>query len=213
MTISPDNDIREILYFIWELLKYIFTNIEAIYCTELNIIRSKIDTIPPKVPTNPIIIDFREGVEMLQEYNPNISQSVYSDLNTLSEKEMGRMIKEKYDSDLFILVNYPTNARPFYTMPNKDDPTFSNSFDIIFKGNEISSGSQRINDYEDLKKSIVEKNFDLTKLEYYTNAFMHGCKKHGGCGFGLERIVSLYLDLGNVKRASFCPRDPDRLVP
>lgn len=105
------------------------------------------------------------------------------------------------------------NARPFYTMSNPDDSNYTYSYDIIFRNKEISSGAQRVHDYNMLLENIKLKGLDSSGLSDYTKSFEYGSKPHGGCGLGLERIVMLYLGLENIRQASFCPRDPKRKTP
>ena len=105
------------------------------------------------------------------------------------------------------------NARPFYTMPCPDDERYSNSYDIFLRGEEISSGAQRIHDSELLIRKAKEKCVDMAPLQAYVDAFKYGAYPHAGCGIGLERTVMSYLALGNVRKTSMFPRDPRRLTP
>ena len=99
-------------------------------------------------------------------------------------------------------------------MPYQDvSGPYSCSYDVILRGQEISSGAQRINDYELLINKVKENNIDQNSMKDYIDSFAYGSKRHGGCGFGLERIVMLFLDLDNIRKTSFCPRDPNRLFP
>ena len=98
-------------------------------------------------------------------------------------------------------------------MPAPHDSRYSNSYDIFLRGQEICSGAQRIHDADMLVDSIKQKGIPLEPLQHYVSAFRHGCKPHGGAGFGLERVVALYLGLDNVRKASMFPRDPNRIEP
>ncbi len=159
----------------------------------------------------PLIISFKDGVSLLKE--KGFQQEELQDISTENEKNLGDIIKEKYGVDLFILNKYPSNARPFYTMIDQEDINYTNSFDIIFRGKEISSGAQRVNSYDMLIERIKEKGIDQNSLGKYVESFRHGSIPHGGCGFGVERLVSYYLDLKSVKNTSFCYRDPETLEP
>ena len=112
-----------------------------------------------------------------------------------------------------MVEQFPTAVRPFYTMPNKDNPFYSNSYDFFMRGEEILSGSQRINDYEMLVKSAKDRNIDLTKIASYLEAFKYGAPLHGGGGIGLERVVMFYLGINDIRNVSLFPRDPVRLDP
>jgi aspartyl/asparaginyl-tRNA synthetase len=122
-------------------------------------------------------------------------------------------VKEKYNADFFILDQYPSAIRPFYTMPSPTNPLYSNSYDMFIRGQEICSGAQRCHETEMLEKRIVEKGMVLEPLKYYVESFRHGVSPHAGAGIGLERVVFLYLGLDNVRKASMFPRDPNRCQP
>lgn len=206
MEIDPGKDHYQILGLIWNLLTFIFEQLKDRFANELNHIQHK----SPIYPKEPLIIEFSQGVKMLREVGLN--QEDHEDLSSENERRLGELIKEKFNSDLFILEKYPTKVRPFYTM-QCDDSNYTYSYDIIFKCQEISSGARRINDYDSLIKNITDKGINPESVGFYLDSFRHGSYPHGGCGLGLERIVALYLDLGNIRRASLFPRDPKRLTP
>jgi aspartyl-tRNA synthetase len=122
-------------------------------------------------------------------------------------------VKEKYDTDFYIMDKYPLSVRPFYTMPDPNDPTVSNSYDLFIRGEEIVSGAQRIHDVELLTKRATEMGVPIPSIQSYVDAFKHGALPHAGGGIGLERVVMLYLGLKNIRKASMFPRDPQRLNP
>ncbi|KAG8908261.1 aspartate--tRNA ligase dps1, partial [Tulasnella sp. 417] len=113
----------------------------------------------------------------------------------------------------YILDKFPSAVRPFYTMPDAADPHYSNSYDFFMRGEEILSGAQRIHDPAFLTKRMQECGVDPDSMKGYLDAFKVGAPPHGGGGIGLERVVMLYLKLGNIRRASMFPRDPRRLEP
>jgi aspartyl-tRNA synthetase len=98
-------------------------------------------------------------------------------------------------------------------MPDPSNPDYSNSFDIFIRGEEIISGAQRIHDVELLTKRAVECGIEVPTIQAYIDAFKYGALPHGGCGVGLERVVMLFLGLGNIRKTSMFPRDPRRLAP
>jgi aspartyl/asparaginyl-tRNA synthetase len=154
---------------------------------------------------------YPEAVQLLRENGVEIDD--LGDIDTPTEKLLGKLVKQKYNTDLYFLEKYPMSARPFYTMPCPDDPRYSNSYDIFLRGEEISSGAQRIHDPDLLLQKAREKNVDLTPIMAYVDAFKYGAYPHAGCGIGLERIVMLYLGIGNVRKTSMFPPDPKRLTP
>jgi len=135
------------------------------------------------------------------------------DINTENEKRLGRLVKAKYDTDYFIIDKFPLELRPFYTMPDPNDPTLTNSYDFFMRGEEILSGAQRIHDPEFLCRQMRAKGVDPESMKGYIDGFRMGCPPHGGGGIGLERVLMLFLKLNNIRRASLFPRDPKRLEP
>lgn len=211
MALGQGKNYREVQEMIWNALVYIFDNLKAHNKKEIECVREKIHFEDPVYPKEPLIIKFVDCVDMLREDGK--TQEDLEDLSSENEKRLGELVKEKFNSDLFIIDQYPANVRPFYTMQSSENEAYSNSFDIIFRCTEISSGSQREHNYDTLMHKVMEKNINPDTLKYYLESFSHGSRPHGGAGIGFERIVSLYLNLGNVKLASFCPRDPKRLFP
>jgi aspartyl-tRNA synthetase len=132
-------------------------------------------------------------------------------------------VKEKYhtdfctslpsiSNDLDVLDKFPLDIRPFYTMPDPTNPKLSNSYDMFCRGEEIISGAQRVHDPELLAERIRAHGVEVSGgLEAYVDAFRYGAMPHAGGGIGLERVVMLYLGLGNIRRASLFPRDPKRV--
>ncbi|ENN75550.1 hypothetical protein YQE_07893, partial [Dendroctonus ponderosae] len=119
----------------------------------------------------------------------------------------------KFHTDFYILDKYPLAVRPFYTMPDPQDPKTSNSYDMFMRGEEILSGAQRIHDPQFLTERAKHHGIDIPKIAAYIDAFKYGCPPHAGGGIGLERVVMLYLGLDNVRKTSMFPRDPKRVTP
>lgn len=207
---NPLYDYHEIIRTFWGMLVNVFENINSKYKKEIDYIKSlhKLENL--KYSQQPFILNFKDGVTMLN--NAGFEQSITDDLSTVNEKELGRLVREQFGYDLFVLDKYPLSVRPFYTMPATDG-VYSHSFDVIMRGQEISSGAQRINDYSQLMNRLKEINLDPQHLHHYLESFKYGSRPHGGCGFGLERIAMLFLDLENVRETSLFPRDPSRVVP
>lgn len=140
-------------------------------------------------------------------------QDEFEDLSTETEKALGRIVKEKYNTDFYMLYGYPVSARPFYTMLDPKDSRFTNSYDFFMRGEEITSGAQRIHDPAMLEQRAKDCGLDVSTLGEYINAMKYGAPCHAGAGFGLERIVKFYCNLHNIRKASLFPRDPQRLAP
>lgn len=210
MQLTPPFDYLEIIFLLWNTLKYVFDGLEKTCTTEITYLKN-IHTFEDFVcPDKPVIITFNQGVELLEQHGYH--QSLDEDLETPNERALGEIIKAKFGSDLFVLTEYPIKARPFYTK-RIEGTNFTKSYDIIMRGQEICSGAQRENDYETLIKQMTELGLSLAPFEDYLNSFKSGSPPHGGGGFGLERILMLYFNLGNVRMTSLFPRDPKRIRP
>jgi len=101
--------------------------------------------------------------------------------------------------------------RDRYTYPDEENPEFTKSFDLLFRGIEITSGGQRINDYEQLAQSMKNKDLNPDDFKFYLEAFKYGMPPEGGLGLGLERLTARLLNIDNVKYATLFPRDLNRI--
>ncbi|KAJ3847388.1 aspartate-tRNA ligase [Lentinula lateritia] len=162
-------------------------------------------------PDGTLKLSFREAVDLLVE--DGVAREDLDDINTENEKRLGRIVRAKYETDYYIIDKFPMELRPFYTMPDPNDPTLSNSYDFFMRGEEILSGAQRIHDPKLLEQQMRNKGIDPESMKGYLDGFRFGCSPHGGGGIGLERVLMLFLKLNNIRRASLFPRDPKRLEP
>jgi len=200
----------EILDFSGELFGYIFEGLEKRFSKELAAVQEQYPFDPFKFKKN-VKITFEEGCKLLKE--AGVEQDPLEDLSTETERKLGALVREKYDTDFYILHKFPQNARPFYTMPCPHNKNYTNSYDFFMRGEEIVSGAQRIHDPEYLAKRAAECGIEVSTLKDYIEAFKYGAYPHGGVGVGLERVVMLFLALGNIRKSSMFPRDPQRITP
>ncbi|USG98973.1 aspartate--tRNA(Asn) ligase [Thermococcus argininiproducens] len=163
----------------------------------------------PKLPFRRIT--YTEALEILRELGKDIPWG--EDIDTEGEKLLGRYIKEAYDEDLYFIYQYPSSAKPFYIMKYDNKPEISRSFDLEYRGIEITSGGQREHRYDKLKAQIAEKGLNVESFDFYLKAFRYGMPPHGGFGLGAERLVKQMLDLGNIREVILFPRDRKRLEP
>lgn len=133
------------------------------------------------------------------------------DLTPQDEIDLCKWSEEKEGSDFVTITHFPTVAKPFYTMPDPKNPEYSLSYDLLFRGLEVLSGSQRINDYKQLVESIKSRGMNPDNFEVYLQAFKYGMPPEGGFSFGLERITMHVLNLANIREASLFPRDMERV--
>lgn len=204
---------HEILLMLGNLFVHIFDNLNKHCQPELEAINRQYPFRPLKYrPKNQtLVLDYRDVVKILNENGENMKPT--DDLSTPQEKKLGVLVEQKYGTDFYIADKYPANVRPFYTMPCPFDKRYSNSYDAFLRGEEITSGAQRIHDVELLTKRATECNIPLDSISKYISSFSMGAFPHGGAGIGLERVVMLFLGLDNIRKSSMFPRVPNRCEP
>ncbi|KAI9789309.1 MAG: hypothetical protein M1833_002433, partial [Piccolia ochrophora] len=184
--------------------------------------RRELETIKVHFPHDDLLwldetprLPFREGIAMLKDsgwtHEDGSLPSEEEDLSTRDEIRLGKLVREKYKTDFYILDKFPASARPFYTMPDPENPKVTNSFDIFIRGQEILSGGQRVHNAKMLEDQMAKLGLDTGGMEEYIEAFRLGAPPHAGGGIGLERVVMLLLNLGNIRLASLFHRDPRSL--
>ena len=141
------------------------------------------------------------------------TEGLHGDLDTEGERLICQWAREEFGSDLLFVTGYHVGNRPMYTMPNLDEAPLTRSFDLLFRGIEITTGGQRIHRYEQLVESIRAHGLNPADYEGYLETFKHGMCPHGGMGMGVERLVMQMLGLPSIKEASLFPRDRYRLTP
>ncbi|MDR0198144.1 MAG: aspartate--tRNA(Asn) ligase [Methanomassiliicoccaceae archaeon] len=165
------------------------------------------DVNVPSVPYP--VLTYSECLKMLRAKGMELREG--DDLGTEGEKLIGDIMQEK-GCDLYWIAEYPELEKPFYIM-EKEGTSFSYSFDLDYKGQEISSGGQREHRYDKLVERMRKKGLDPESFDFYLDAFKYGMPPHGGWGIGLERLLVKMLDLPNVREAILFPRDLSRLSP
>ena len=194
-----------------ELFLFIFDGITDRFQHEMKAISQQYPFEPIKYLRPTLRITFKEGIDMLRA--TGIDAPYDEDISTPHEKALGKLVKDKFETDFYIMDKYPLSVRPFYTMPDPSDPTASNSYDVFIRGEEIVSGAQRVHDPNLLIERAEHWKIPLSSIQSYIDAFKHGALPHAGGGIGLERVVMLYLGLKNIRKSSMFPRDPNRLTP
>ncbi len=188
-------------------LQYTMSLLEKEYARELSLLGV---TLPKtdQIPT----VRFDEAKRRVSEKYHRDIRNPY-DLEPEEEQLIGQYFKEEYDADFVFVTHYPSKKRPFYAMDDPEDPTFTLSFDLLFKGMEITTGGQRIHDYHMLMEKIERRGMETEGMEQYLDTFKCGMPPHGGLGIGLERLTMKLLGEDNVREATLFPRDMSRLEP
>ena len=165
-----------------------------------------------KIPASPFPrISMEEAKSILKSIQ--VPSEKDGDLSNFEEIELSKYVKEKYDSDFVFVTDYPITVRPFYHMRHKDNPKMTMSFDLIYRGLEVTTGAQREHRVAILEKQALEKGMNLEELKDYIDFFRYGCPPHGGVGIGPARIIKQIFNLSSIKEAIFLPRDVKRLTP
>ncbi|KAJ1027130.1 hypothetical protein NDA18_003146 [Ustilago nuda] len=197
------------------MLKSIFAALRNNFKPERELIKRHFPHEDLVYPEDTLILPFAQGVRILRESGyvdeDGSMPKEDEDLATRAEIRLGELIKEKYNTDYYILDKFPTSVRPFYAMEDKENPKVTNSFDIFIRGQEICTGGQRIHDIEELEKKMQRLSISSKGMQDYLEGFGLGAPPHAGCGIGLERLVFLYLNLGDVRLGTLFHRDPRSL--
>ena len=188
-------------------LKYTMELLKSEYKKELDMLGIDLPSIS-RIPH----VRFAEAKQLVSEkYNRKIRNPF--DLEPEEEVLIGRYFKEEYDSDFVFVTHYPSKKRPFYAMDDPEDTSVTLSFDLLYKGLEITTGGQRIHDYQMILEKMEKRGMDPEDIKDYLMIFKYGMPPHGGLGIGLERLTMRLLDEQNVRETSLFPRDVTRLEP
>lgn len=188
-------------------LKYTMELLKSEYKKELDMLGIDLPSIS-QIPH----VRFAEAKQLVSEkYNRKIRNPF--DLEPEEEVLIGRYFKEEYGSDFVFVTHYPSKKRPFYAMDDPEDTSVTLSFDLLYKGLEITTGGQRIHDYQMILEKMEKRGMDPEDIKDYLMIFKYGMPPHGGLGIGLERLTMRLLDEQNVRETSLFPRDVTRLEP
>lgn len=183
------------------------TEAVATQCTaELALLGMPVPLAPEAFP----VMTLREAQALILK-ETGVDKTKEPDLEPEDERFLCDYAHEHLGSDFVFVTHFPTKKRPFYTHVEPENPEFTRSFDMLFRGLEMCSGGQRVHDYNTLIERIKEKGLDPEKFEFYLQAFKHGMPPHGGIGLGLERLTAKFCGVANVKEATLFPRDINRI--
>lgn len=202
---------HEVMETIDGMLKAVFKGLKEKYAKEIGLVQLQYPHDEFTWLDETLVLKYAEATKLLRDSGVEIADD--EDMNTEKEKLLGKIVKEKYNTDYYIVDKFPLAIRPFYTMPDAANPQWSNSYDFFMRGEEILSGAQRVHEAPVLEERMKEVGIDPAEMQGYLDAFRLCAPPHAGGGIGLERVVMLFLKLGNIRRASLFPRDPKRLSP
>lgn len=188
-------------------LKYLVEHLKAHYTYELTLLEVTL----PEIQSIPRLT-FHEAKSLLKEEVPLECQEE-NDLSPEEEFKLCELIKKETGSDFVFVTHYPSSKRPFYAKETKGNEEVTESFDLLFRGVEITTGGERVNQFSELQKKMEKKNLHPLDFEFFTLIHRYGVIPHGGFGLGLERLTQKLFGLSNVKEATLFPRDVTRLLP
>ena len=198
---------RDVMDMEMGMLQYVMKLLEQDYKKELDMLGVTL----PEVGRIPAV-RFDQAKELVSRKYDRKIRNPY-DLEPEEELLIGRYFQEEYGSDFVFVTHYPSKKRPFYAMDDPADPRFTLSFDLLFRGLEVTTGGQRIHDYREITAKMEKRGMDPEDIASYLMIFKYGVPPHGGLGIGLERLTMRLLDEQNVREASLFPRDVTRLEP
>ena len=169
--------------------------------------------ITVEVPTVPFPrIPLAEALRIVAERGYVVPRAD-GDLDPEGERRISAYVKEEFGHDFVFVTDYATGIRPFYHMRSDEDPTLTKSYDLVYRGTEISTGAQREHRIEVLLEQVRDKGLDAGELESYLEFFRFGVPPHGGFGMGLARVLMLMLERPSIRETTYLFRGPNRLLP
>jgi nondiscriminating aspartyl-tRNA synthetase len=196
-------DHRDVIAVLRDVLAGMVAEIAATAGPAAELAQAALPEVPDEIP----VIHFSEALRIAGG-DPD-----EPDLAPEHERALGTWAQREHGSDFLAVEGYPTRKRPFYTHPQPDDPRWTNSFDLLFRGLELVTGGQRLHRYEDYVAALGERGEAIEPYETYLEPFRHGMPPHGGFAIGLERWVGRLVEAENIRKVTLFPRDLHRLAP
>ncbi|KKS86207.1 MAG: Aspartyl-tRNA synthetase [Parcubacteria group bacterium GW2011_GWA2_43_11] len=190
-----------------EFMQHLYTALEKNCKTELAIFKAELPMLP--VGSFPSM-KLREALALIAKETGEDCVNE-PDLAPEHERWLSKYAQEHFKSDYIFITHYPVTKRPFYTYEDENDKGYTKSFDLLFRGVEITTGGQRIHKYDELVEKMKAKNLVPENFSFYLQIFKSGMPPHGGWGMGLERLTQKILGLENVKEATLFPREINRI--
>lgn len=164
------------------------------------------------VPTTPFPrITLKDAHAILKTRGHQVPDG--TDLDPEGERQLAAHVKDLHGHEFVFVTDYPVEVRAFYHMRHEHDSTLTKSFDLLWKGLEVTTGAQREHRPDRLEKQALEKGYALDPLKDYISFFRYGCPPHGGMGVGLTRLLMIMLGRPNVREVTYLYRGPNRLTP
>jgi len=203
------DSLEDIIVLEEEWLAYIFSRVKSELGAE---IKDRFQT-EIEVPALPFPrLTMTEARTIVTKAGHKIGADYEGELDPEGEKIVAEHIKKQSGHDFVFITEYPAAIRAFYHMRAEDNKT-TKSFDLLYKGLEVTTGAQREHRLEILIKQAEEKGISPESIRFYLDFFKYGMPPHGGYGFGLTRLIMLLLNMKNVREVTYIYRGPTRLLP
>ncbi len=168
------------------------------------------EVITPALPFPRVTLE--EAKELVRATGQEVPGAGH-DLDPATERALSALIAERHGHEFVFVTDYPATVRAFYHMRHEDDPTLTKSFDLLWRGIEVTTGAQREHRHDRLLAQAADRGIDVGPIQYYLDFFRYGAPPHGGFGFGLTRLLMQMLGQENVREVTFLYRGPHRLSP
>ena len=188
-------------------IRHLIIKLQKDYAQELEALKVQL----PKVEAIPSV-RFDDIKNIVADKYKRKFRDTY-DMEPEEERLISKYAADELGSDFVFVTNYPWKKRPFYTMRSADNPEYTEGFDLLFRGIEITTGGQRIHDYDVQVQSMIDKGLDPSQFGEYLKLHKYGTPPHGGFAIGLERLTMKLLGRDNVRETTLFPRDINRLTP
>lgn len=201
-------DHHDVMAVVREAVAGMVEGVRAQAAAAVELLELELPSVAEEIPA----VDFTEAQEMIERATgePVVGEL---DLAPAHERWLGEWAQREHGSDFVFVIGFPMEKRPFYTHPDTARPRFSNSFDLIFRGLELSTGGQRLHRYDDYLAALSARGISRDPFEGYLQAFRFGMPPHGGFAMALERWVAQLAGVANIREATLFPRDRQRLTP
>jgi nondiscriminating aspartyl-tRNA synthetase len=196
-------DHRDVIAMLRDVVAGMVAGIHEYAAAAVELTGADVPVVPDEIP----VIHFRDALALVgaPEDEPDLAPE--------HERALGEWALAEHGSDFVAVEGYPMVKRPFYTHPQPDEPRWSNSFDLIFRGLELVTGGQRLHRPSDYDAAIRATGEDPAAYATYLQSFQHGMPPHGGFAIGLERWTARLTGSANVREVTLFPRDLNRLTP
>ena len=197
---------HDVMNVLGTLMRYTNEYLKKNCAEEFKLLNAAYADVPEEIP----FMKLREAQELIKKETEE-DCTKEKDLTPEHERWLSEYAKKEFNSDFIFITHFPIEKTAFYAYEDLEDLGFTNYFDLLFRGVEVTSGGQRVHDYDTLVERITKKGLDPEKFSFYLQAFKYGMPPHGGIGMGLERLTQKFLNLPNIKEATLFPREINRI--